>query len=243
MVHKRTEANGYVIKTNRDQGYWTSYFVDNNGKIIASKPTKNQTEALQNQDDLSYIAVDLPPAKLGANPVVRAKTLDKAEEKVRKLADAARGSMASPQAKAAYRRALDELMQIRIDAGTQGTLFDVAPRQTTQRGLPGLFDNPLTADRERQYRIAEELEPLVFAALKELPNVGSRKRPRETWEYTNWGPDVKTASVPRWTEKQVNAQRLAIIKKVMRAAGVKGEDDIKVIGRSLESQTRPLALP
>jgi hypothetical protein len=179
------------------------------------------------------------PRRMRRNPVVRAKTLDKAEEKVRKLADAARGSMASPQSKAAYRRALDELMQTRIDAGTQATLFDVAPRQTTQRGLPGLFDNPLTADQQRQYRIAEELEPLVVAALKELPNVGSRKRPGEPWEYTNWGPDVKTPSVPRWTEKQVNAQRLAIIKKVMRSAGVKGEDDIKVIGRSLESQTRP----
>lgn len=74
------------------------------------------------------------------NPVVRANMIDKAEQKVRRLADAARGSMASPQSKAAYRRALDELMQLRIDAGTQGTLFDVAPRQTTQRGLPGLFD-------------------------------------------------------------------------------------------------------
>jgi hypothetical protein len=91
---------------------------------------------------------------LQRNPVVRAKNLDKAEEKVRKLADAARGSMASPQSKAAYRRALDELMQTRIDAGTQGTLFDIAPRQTTQRGLPGLFDNPMTADPERQYRDA-----------------------------------------------------------------------------------------
>lgn len=72
--------------------------------------------------------------------VVRAGAIDKAEEKVRELADAARGSMASPQSKAAYRRALDDLMQLRIDAGTQGTLFDLAPRQTTQRGLSGLFD-------------------------------------------------------------------------------------------------------
>lgn len=80
------------------------------------------------------------PRRMRRNPVIRAKSIDKAEEKVRRLADAARGSMASPQSKAAYRRALDELMQLRIDAGTQGTLFDVAPRQTTQRGLPGLFD-------------------------------------------------------------------------------------------------------
>lgn len=80
------------------------------------------------------------PRRMRRNPVMRAKTIDRAEEKVRRLADAARGSMASPQSKAAYRRALDELMQLRIDAGTQGTLFDVAPRQTTQRGLPGLFD-------------------------------------------------------------------------------------------------------
>lgn len=81
------------------------------------------------------------PRRMRRNPpVMRAKSIDKAEEKVRRLADAARGSMASPQSKAAYRRALDELMQLRIDAGTQNTLFDVAPRQTTQRGLPGLFD-------------------------------------------------------------------------------------------------------
>jgi len=72
--------------------------------------------------------------------VVSAGAIDKAEDKVRELADAARGAAASQQAKAKYRRALDDLMQLRIDAGTQGTLFDVAPRQTTQRGLPGLFD-------------------------------------------------------------------------------------------------------
>jgi hypothetical protein len=74
------------------------------------------------------------------NPMRRTGALDKAKGKVRKLADAARGSSASAQSKAAYRRALDDLMQMRIDAGTQGTLFDLAPRQATQRAMPGLFD-------------------------------------------------------------------------------------------------------
>ena len=323
MVHRRTEANGYVITTNRDQGYWTSYFVDNNGKHIASKPTKNQTEALQNQDDLSYIAVDLPPAKLGVNPidkdevaylrqqvakthelverakrqitearnamdardsalpggrrpvvqkaspellraidnlknfdysrihferelslalqrnpVMRAKSLDKAEEKVRKLADAARGSMASPQSKAAYRRALDELMQVRIDAGTQATLFDVAPRQTTQRGLPGLFDNPISEDRERQYAIADSIVEKLEDAMRDLPRVGTPKRLQTAQETVAWKAGTTVAKIPRWTMAQVEAQRKALIRTALRDAGVKGTDDLHQIGGIIDRQFR-----
>jgi hypothetical protein len=70
----------------------------------------------------------------------RAQTLDKLEAKTRSLAMDARGPSASTQSKAAYRRSLDALMQARIDAGVQRTLFDVEPSNNSQRALPGFFE-------------------------------------------------------------------------------------------------------
>ncbi|MEI6722886.1 MAG: hypothetical protein WCO67_19150 [Betaproteobacteria bacterium] len=171
--------------------------------------------------------------------MVRAGAIDKAEEKVRELADAARGAAASAGAKAKYRRALDDLMQLRIDAGTQGTLFDVAPRQTTQRGLPGLFDNPVSEERDRQYRIAEDIEETLVVALRDLPRVGSPKRLHTGAELVFMRSGFTVPTIPRWTISQVDAKRKVMIKNAMREAGVKDADDVRVIGAILERQTRP----
>ena len=179
------------------------------------------------------------PRRMRRNPVMRAKGLDKAEEKVRRLADAARGSTASPQSKAAYRRALDDLMQLRIDAGTQATLFDVAPRQTTQRGLPGLFDNPATWEELARWRqLSSQVEADIKDEMRALPRPGEYKRRLTPYEQMSWG-GKHPKDVPKWTVSQVDAKRRSIITAGMKRAKIKGEEDSYRVREHLDSAFRP----
>lgn len=179
------------------------------------------------------------PRRMRRNPVIRAKSIDKAEEKVRRLADAARGSMASPQSKAAYRRALDELMQLRIDAGTQGTLFDVAPRQTTQRGLPGLFDNPPSwEDYARWRELAAKVEAAIKDDMAELPDPGTYKRKPTALEQMSAG-GKKMSDVPKWTVAQVEAKRKSMIAAGMKRFKITGEEDTWRVREHLDTAFRP----
>jgi len=171
--------------------------------------------------------------------VVRAGAIDKAEEKVRELADAARGASTSQQAKAKYRRALDDLMQLRIDAGTQATLFDVAPRQTTQRGLPGLFDNPPSwEDYARWRELAAKVEAAIKDDMAELPDPGTYKRKPTALERMG-ASGKKMSDVPKWTVAQVEAKRKSIIAAGMKRFKITGEDDTWRVREHLDTAFRP----